>query len=248
MKDSKILANNDNEMANSNQISTNASNDTSLESHTTKQNNIETNDYSPSDVYDYRKKTQTITTQNKDKKDYINTIEYDNDINEIPQDIIATDSIKSNEIIKNEVNNNLKEDLQTSNSSVKQQEDDNKQESQTTKDSINKATKQDDKEIPITDTITQKKSKKQRKRKKAKQQKYKWKYIIYSKRILAGIILVSFIVSGYALYLMFGSTSFEVLYKLHQTRNMLRLDVEQSKIDNAELQRKVLELKSLEPK
>lgn len=248
MKDSKILANNDNEMANSNQISTNANNDTALESHTTEQNNIETNDYSPSDVYDYRKKTQTITTPNKDKKDYINTIEYDNDINEIPQDIIATDSIKSNEIIKNEVNNNLKEDLQTSNSSVKQQEDDNKQESQTTKDSINKATKQDDKEIPTTDTITQKKSKKQRKHKKAKQQKYKWKYIIYSKRILAGIILVSFIVSGYALYLMFGSTSFEMLYKLHQTRNMLRLDVEQSKIDNAELQRKVLELKALEPK
>lgn len=271
MKDSEknidMLAHNDDEMAkNSNQPSVDTNEKTvALESYQADKNETaESND-----IYDYRKKTQ-ISSENMDDSKNNDIAPYmdlnNNDIseNEIPLDIIATDSIESNdnamqnnlnEAARDEINSNFQANLQTNDdthideqsaqSNAKLQDS-----SQTMQDSItNFKEKKDSTEILFSDsTNSQKKSKKQKKRKKAKQQKYKWKYIIYSKRIITGIILVAVIAAIYTVYLLFGSTSFEVLWKLHQTRNALRVDVEQSRIYNAELQRKVLELKALEPK
>ncbi|EMZ36850.1 hypothetical protein [Helicobacter bilis] len=77
---------------------------------------------------------------------------------------------------------------------------------------------------------------------------YKWQYLVYSKRVFIGLVCIAFVVGSYAVYLFFGSTSLEVLWDLHKTRNNLRLEVEQSRLDNATLQRDVLELRALEPK
>ncbi|TLE08066.1 hypothetical protein [Helicobacter bilis] len=77
---------------------------------------------------------------------------------------------------------------------------------------------------------------------------YKWQYLVYSKRVFISLVCIAFVVSSYAVYLFFGSTSLEVLWDLHKTRNTLRLEVEQSRLDNATLQRDVLELRALEPK
>lgn len=81
-----------------------------------------------------------------------------------------------------------------------------------------------------------------------KPKKYRWQYLVYSKRVFIGLVCIAFVVSSYAVYLFFGSTSLEVLWDLHKTRNALRLEVEQSRLDNATLQRDVLELRALEPK
>lgn len=77
---------------------------------------------------------------------------------------------------------------------------------------------------------------------------YKWQYLVYSKRVFISLVCIAFVVGSYAVYLFFGSTSLEVLWDLHKTRNALRLEVEQSRLDNATLQRDVLELRALEPK
>lgn len=77
---------------------------------------------------------------------------------------------------------------------------------------------------------------------------YKWQYLVYSKRVFISLVCIAFVVGSYAVYLFFGSTSLEVLWDLHKTRNALRLEVEQSRLDNAILQRDVLELRALEPK
>lgn len=77
---------------------------------------------------------------------------------------------------------------------------------------------------------------------------YKWQYLVYSKRVFISLVCIAFVVGSYAVYLFFGSTSLEVLWDLHKTRNNLRLEVEQSRLDNATLQRDVLELRALEPK
>ena len=77
---------------------------------------------------------------------------------------------------------------------------------------------------------------------------YKWQYLVYSKRVFIILVCIAFVVGSYAVYLFFGSTSLEVLWDLHKTRNALRLEVEQSRLDNAILQRDVLELRALEPK
>ncbi len=81
-----------------------------------------------------------------------------------------------------------------------------------------------------------------------KPKKYRWQYLVYSKRVFISLVCIAFVVSSYAVYLFFGSTSLEVLWDLHKTRNALRLEVEQSRLDNATLQRDVLELRALEPK
>ena len=77
---------------------------------------------------------------------------------------------------------------------------------------------------------------------------YKWQYLVYSKRVFISLVCIAFVIGSYAVYLFFGSTSLEVLWDLHKTRNALRLEVEQSRLDNATLQRDVLELRALEPK
>ncbi|MDY5184508.1 hypothetical protein [Helicobacter trogontum] len=82
----------------------------------------------------------------------------------------------------------------------------------------------------------------------AKSKKYRWQYLIYSKRAFIILVCIACFVGGYAMYLFFGSTSLEALWDLHKTRNALRIEVEQSRLDNATLQRDVLELRALEPK
>ena len=81
-----------------------------------------------------------------------------------------------------------------------------------------------------------------------KPKKYRWQYLVYSKRVFISLVCIAFVVGSYAVYLFFGSTSLEVLWDLHKTRSALRLEVEQSRLDNATLQRDVLELRALEPK
>ena len=267
MKDSEKnidrLAHNDDEIAkniNHPQISDNKEM-TTLESNLADQSEITES----SDVYDYRKKTKIISNEpnadnnaNNDTSSYIGLSDNDISENEIPPDIIATDSIESNDIMqedlkkeaKNELNDNLEDELKANNDIFIDEGQSIAENGLQTKDSnTNFKEKQDNTEVLFTDnTNSKKKSKKQKKYKKAKQQKHKWKYIIYSKRIFTGIIIVACFAAVYVGYLLFGSTSFEVLWKLHQTRNVLRSDVEQSRLDNAELQRKVLELKALEPK
>ncbi len=81
-----------------------------------------------------------------------------------------------------------------------------------------------------------------------KRYKRSFNYILYSKRLLLGVVLVASVVGLYGGYLIFGNTSLEVLWQLNQQRQNMIDEVEQSKIQNAILQKKLLELQSLEPK
>lgn len=213
------------------------------------------------DVYDYRQiQTQlmpsetAVDNQGKTKYENFQDDKYNIEENQIPKDVVATDSTLSTETMvdlepKKEVNTALKEELESNISNAEVQNSTKKNDMQNSgQDSIIQTKNQDKSEILSEDKVNQKKNRRQKKRKKVKKQKYKLGYIIYSKRILMGFCLVSSLVAIYVGYLLFGSTSFEVLWKLRQTRNDLRIEVEKSRMDNAALQRKVLELKALEPK
>ncbi len=89
---------------------------------------------------------------------------------------------------------------------------------------------------------------KKKKKKKIRKNKYKWNYILYSKRLFVSTALIACFIGLYAGYLLFGSTSLKVLWNLNETKNRLSKEVEENRQENATLQKKVLELKALEPK
>ncbi|RDU67565.1 hypothetical protein CQA53_00695 [Helicobacter didelphidarum] len=99
----------------------------------------------------------------------------------------------------------------------------------------------------ILEDKTSKKRKKSKKIKKAFKYKRHWGYILYSKRLLGSIIVLACFIGLYTGYLLFGTTSLQVLWGLNQQKKTLEERVEQSRIENAQLQKKVLELLSLEP-
>ncbi len=85
-------------------------------------------------------------------------------------------------------------------------------------------------------------------KKKVKKYQYNFNYILYSKRLFISIALLASFIGLYTGYLLFGSTSLGVLWKLNHTKETLSKEVEEYKQENAQLQKKVLELKALEPK
>lgn len=103
----------------------------------------------------------------------------------------------------------------------------------------------------IEEIISIKPAKKQKKQKKKKQRIKKYNidfsYILYSKRLFIGVCIFACVVGLYSGYLLFGSSSVETLLKLRNKRDTLAKEVEEAKIQNALLQKKVLELLSLEP-
>lgn len=104
-------------------------------------------------------------------------------------------------------------------------------------------------DIFIQDIVYNKQTSKNKKKiKKVKKYKQNWNYILYSKRLFAGIVIIASFIGLYGGYLLFGTTSFEVLWQLHQAKNVMIKEIEESRIENAQLQKKVLELQSLEPK
>ncbi len=220
------------------------------------------------DIYDYRQETkiQHISTEtaklHSNVNDGMQTAILDNETPPIDKDISSDTTLDSNQPAKDTLPHDSQDSNQTSeiiddtpaisvndNLATMQQ---NNIDTHTTIQSNtleSNITQQSDKESPfLQDTKPSKKRKKEKKHKKAKKQKYNWNYIVYSKRIFVGTALAACFIGLYAGYLFFGSTSFGVLWNLHQTRNALRIDVEQSRLENATLQRKVLELKALEPK
>lgn len=104
----------------------------------------------------------------------------------------------------------------------------------------------------IEDVIEQKSKKKQKKKrhkpKRARHYKKQWNYLLYSRRLFIGIVMVACFVGLYGGYLLFGSTSLEALWRLNAAKEDMIQEVNNHKIENAQLQKKVLELMALEPK
>ncbi|MWV62218.1 hypothetical protein DCO58_05385 [Helicobacter saguini] len=128
-----------------------------------------------------------------------------------------------------------------------------KLEQEKNKDSINSVT-QDIKEELLEEIIIEKpkKGKKQKKKqpktpRKARLYNPKWDYILYSRRLFIGVCLIASFIGLYGGYLLFAGNSLGLLLDLEKKRDILSKEVQDKKAQNAILQKKVLELLSLEP-
>lgn len=72
-------------------------------------------------------------------------------------------------------------------------------------------------------------------------------YILYSKRIFIGVGLLACFTGLYMGYLFFGATSLNVLWNLKGEEKRIIKEIEDRRLENAKLQKKMLELKILEP-
>ena len=72
-------------------------------------------------------------------------------------------------------------------------------------------------------------------------------YLLYSRRLFTAIAIVACFVGLYTGYMFFGATSLGVLWDLQAQKEALIKEVEERKLENARLQKKVLELQMLEP-
>lgn len=90
-------------------------------------------------------------------------------------------------------------------------------------------------------------AKKPKKRKIKHFKNIEWTYPLYSRRVKIALGAFLSVAAVYAYFLLFGATSLETLLSLRKTREDISKQVELQREENAKLQKKVLELLSLEP-